>query len=71
MPQLRGNEPTLGLNNMQEFDRTYTVQIGVWEGSSDAIRISSTQSARSSNYQHESKRCNRGEVNSTNGNGRG
>jgi hypothetical protein len=42
----------------KEFDRTDTIQIGVWIGSSGAIRIYGTQFARSSNYQYDKKRHN-------------
>jgi hypothetical protein len=58
-------------DHMQEVDREDTIHIGVWKGSSGAIRILGTQSASSNNYQHDRKRCSIGEVKSTNGNGRG
>jgi hypothetical protein len=56
--------------HMKEDERTCTIHIGVWTGSSGAIRISGTQSMHSSNYQYDRKRHNIGEVNSTDGNGR-
>jgi hypothetical protein len=58
-------------DQMQEVDRTNTIQIGVSIGSSGAIRIVGTQSVCSSNYQHDRRRHNTGEVKSTNENGRG
>jgi hypothetical protein len=58
-------------DHMQEFDRTDTIHIGVWTGSSGSLRISGTQSTHSSNYQHDRKRRSIGEAKPTNGNGRG
>jgi hypothetical protein len=55
---------------MQKVDRTYTINIGVGIGSSGVIRIYGTQSTRNNNYQYVRKRCNIGEVKSTDGNGR-
>jgi hypothetical protein len=58
-------------DHIQEFDRTDTIQIGVWTGSSGSITIYGTHSTHSNNYQHDRKRRSAGEVNSNNGNGRG
>jgi hypothetical protein len=54
--------------HLQEVDRTNTIQTGVWEGSSGAIQISGTQTARSNNCQHDRKRHSIGEARPTNGN---
>jgi hypothetical protein len=58
-------------DHMKEVDRKDTIQTGVLVGSSGAIRISSIQSVRRNNYQHEKKRRSTREAKPTNGNGRG
>ena len=46
------------------------IHIGVWAGSSSTIRIFGTQSADSSNYQHDRKRRSTREDKTINGDGR-
>jgi hypothetical protein len=63
---------TMGIQDyIQYVDRADTIQVDVWAGSSSTIRIYGTQSGRSSNHQHDINRSSEGEVEPTNGNGRG
>jgi hypothetical protein len=55
---------------MQKFDRTHTIQIGIWTRSSGAIRIYGTYYTCSSNYEHDRMRRATVQVESTNDHGR-
>jgi hypothetical protein len=62
---------TVGIQDyILKFDRTDTIQFGVWIGRNGDIRIYSTYPVCHSNYQHEKMRNNKIKAKSAHVNGR-
>jgi hypothetical protein len=54
---------------MQDIDRKNAIHIGIWTRIGGYIRISDTQSPRSSNYEHDRTKRSIGEAESIDDNG--